>query len=58
MSTRWLTAAGPELLAHPGHAGSGSVLPGVLLLLLAALALLVTSAVVRRAPRGTTRVDP
>jgi len=53
MSALRLTAAGHDLLAHPGHAGGGSVLPGVLLLLLAALALLVTSAVVRRAPRGT-----
>ena len=40
-----------------GTAPGGSVLPGVLVLLLAAVALLVTAAVRSRA-QGTTRVEP
>lgn len=63
MSALRLTAAGHDLLAHPGHAGGGSVLPGVLLLLLAAAVLLVATAVVAAHPgargrRGTVGASP
>jgi hypothetical protein len=64
MSALRLTAAGHDLLAHPGHAGGGSVLPGVLLLLLAAAVLLAATAVVAAHPgargrrRGTVGASP
>lgn len=60
-----LLAAAPsgQHLAHAGHAEAGSVLPGVLVLLLAAVVLLVTSTVrwrshASRLPNRAPRENP